>query len=242
MLAGAGTLIAAHRRAGSSPDGAGADERSMERSIARVSLLAVSIAALVPAQVAAGPSPVEAHVQPRSAPQTVNVAVGEFYFAPGSVQLARGGTVVFDFTGSETHTATDSSGLGLYDTGNVGPGGDSFEFTFPAAGVYPFVCTPHAGMGGRVSVPVRVTPRSGGPGPAFTVVWAASRATDGRVYDVQVRRPGARWDAWRRGVTRASGTFLAKAGEGVYRFRARMRDPGLGASSRWSPAARLRVR
>jgi plastocyanin len=241
MLAGAGTLIAAHRRAGSSPDGADADERSMERSIARVSLLAVSIAALMPAQVAAGRSPVEAAV-PRSAPQTVHVAVGEFYFAPGSVQLARGGTVVFDFTGSDTHTATDSSGLELFDTGNVAPGGESFEFTFPAAGVYPFVCTPHTGMGGRVSVPVRVTPRSDGPGDAFTVVWAASSAADGRVFDVQVRRPGARWDAWRRGVTRASGTFIAKAGEGVYRFRARMRDPGLGASSRWSPAARLRVR
>jgi plastocyanin len=241
MLAGAGTLIAAHRRAGSSPDGVDADERSMERSIARVSLLALSIAALVPAQVQAEPSPVEAAV-PRSAPTTVNVAVGEFYFAPGSIQLARGGTVVFDFTGAETHTVTDGSGLELFDTGNVGPGEPSFEFTFPAAGVYPFVCTPHTGMGGRVSVPVRVTPRSGATGDAFIVVWAASSATDGRVYDVQVRRPGARWDAWRRGVTRVFGSFIAKAGEGEYRFRARMRDPGLGASSRWSPAARLRVR
>ncbi len=241
MLAGAGTLIAAHRRAGSSPDGADADERSMERSIARPLLLAVSMTALVPGQVAAGQSLMGAGV-PRSAPKTVHVAVGEFYFAPGSIQLARGGTVVFDFTGADTHTATDSSGLQLYDTGNVGPGGGSREFTFPAAGVYPFVCTPHTGMGGRVSVPVRVTPRFGRSGDAFTVEWAASKASDGRVYDVQVRRPGARWDAWRRGVTRRTGTFVAKAGAGVYRFRARMRDPGLGASSRWSPAARLRVR
>ena len=215
---------------------------SMRRSLARVSLLALSVVVVAPGEGAAAPMGI-GDFTPRSvSPRLVHVDVGEFYFAPASVTLRRGGRVVFDFVGSDTHTATDSSGLELYDSGNVAPGGPSFEFTFPAAGIYPFVCTPHTGMGGRVSVPMRVVPRSGPLRSAFTVVWAASSATGGRVYDVQIRRPGATWDSWRRGVSGRTGSFVAHAGKGVYGFRARMRDPDLGGSSRWSPASRIRVR
>jgi plastocyanin len=206
-----------------------------------MSLLAVSMAMFVPGEGAARPIRDEVSTL-HSAPRSLHVDVGEFFFAPASIELRRGGTVVFDFVGQATHTATDSSGLELYDTGNVAPGGPSFEFTFPAAGIYPFVCSPHTGMGGRVSVPVGVTPRSGPRRSSFTVVWAASSASAGRVYDVQIRRPGATWDSWRRGVSARTGTFVAHGGDGIYRFRARMRDPGLGESSRWSPASRIRVR
>jgi plastocyanin len=214
----------------------------MRRSLARASLIALSIAALVPGEGGARPNAHDAAMPWPASSRPVHVDVGEFNFAPASVALRRGGTVVFDFVGDETHTATDSSGLELYDTGYVAPGGSSFEFAFPAAGIYPFVCSPHPGMGGRVSVPMRVVPRSGPRRSAFTVVWAASPATAGRVYDVQIRRPGETWDSWRRGVSGRAGTFIANAGNGVYRFRARSRDPGLGASSRWSQASRIRVR
>jgi plastocyanin len=174
-------------------------------------------------------------------PEPVHVDVGDFYFAPATPTVARGGTVTFDFVGAVTHTATDASGLELFDTGNVPPGGPSLSFTYDAAGVYAFVCTPHAGMGGRVAVPMRVAPATGTRSTGFVVVWAAAQATGERVYDVQIRRPGSTWRIWRRGLTVGRDTF-DPGPTGKYRFRARMRDTGLEEASRWSPASTIRVR
>ncbi len=171
----------------------------------------------------------------------MHVAVTDFLFDPATVPVGRGGSVVFDFVGPAHHTATDSSGLELYDSGSVGPGGSSTWFTFEAAGVYSFVCTPHEGMGGRVSVPMRVAPISGGVHRTFTVTWASANAAGARVYDVQVRRPGATWVSWRAGVTASTHDFTPRDGKGRYRFRARLRDVGLGRASRWSAAVTIRV-
>jgi plastocyanin len=212
----------------------------MRTNVVRASALAMVLAAVAGGRGAAV-TPPGPQAAPTAAPQTVRVDVGEWYFAPATVDVGRGGTVSFDFVGEDTHTATDSSGLALYDSGNVEPGGPSFDFTFVAAGTYPFVCAPHPFMGGRVRVPMRVSPASGSVRRSFTVVWAAEAATDGRVYDVRIRRPGAGWASWRAGVTDRMATFTPRSGKGTYRFRARMRDPGLAEASRWSRPSRIRV-
>ena len=106
-------------------------------------------------------------------PGALTIAVDDFYFAPGAPTIGRGDTVTFDFVGDITHTATDSSGLELFDSGNVPPGsGPSLSFTYEAAGVYNFVCTPHDGMAGRVSVPMRAAPAAGRRHATFMLVWA----------------------------------------------------------------------
>lgn len=194
----------------------------------------------LPAAGASGAVP-PAGVATSPPPDATHVDVVDTRFDPSTVSISRGGTVVFDFVGPSHHTATDSSGLGLYDSGSVGPGGPSTSFTFQAAGVYPFTCTPHPFMGGRVTVPMRVAPRSGSMHEAFTVTWAAVEAWDGVFYDVQVRRPGKVWKAWRTGVTTRLDSFIPGAGKGRYRFRARLRDPGLGEASRWSAPAAVDV-
>ena len=173
-------------------------------------------------------------------PDGVHVAVQDFYFDPATVPVGRGVTVVFDFVGDKHHTATDSSGLELYDSGMVAPGGPSEAFTFVAAGIYSFVCTPHTGMGGRVSVPVRAAPASGGVHTRFTVTWGSADATGDHVYDVQIRRPGATWTFWRRAISARTDDFTP-AGKGRYRFRARVRDVALSRASRWSGASSIRV-
>lgn len=189
----------------------------------------------------AGSVPI-AHAAARGAPASeVRLDVGDFYFAPASPTVTRGGTVIFDFVGAVTHTATDDSGLELFDSGNVPPGGPSTSFTYEAAGVYAFVCTPHPFMGGRVSVPMRAAPASGGRRRTFRLTWASAEATGDRVYDVQIRRPGTTWSIWRRGVTTRGDGFDPATG-GRFRFRARVRDVGLGAASRWSEAASIVVR
>jgi len=180
-------------------------------------------------------------VGPTPPPDGVHVEVVDFRFDPATVAVGRGSTVVFDFVGPAHHTATDSSGLQLYDSGSVGAGEPSTWFTFEAAGVYAFVCTPHIGMGGRVEVPMRAAPRSGGSHRTFTITWASADASGNHVYDVRLRRPGKPWKVWRSGVTMGADSFTPGAGAGRYRFRARMRDVGSGEASRWSAAVSIRV-
>jgi plastocyanin len=182
-------------------------------------------------------------VRPRGSepPGELSIAVEDFYFDPGAPTIGRGDTVTFDFVGDVTHTATDSSGLELFDSGNVPPGsGPSLWFAYEAAGVYNFVCTPHTGMGGRVSVPMRAAPATGRRHATFTLVWASAAATGDHVYDVQIKRPGGTWSIWRIGVTIRRDT-IEPSTAGRYRFRARMRDVGLDESSRWSPASSISV-
>jgi hypothetical protein len=168
------------------------------------------------------------------------VEVGDSTFDPTTVAIPRGGTVVFDYVGGQHHTATDSSGLDLYDSGVVDGGDPSTWFSFSGAGVYHFTCTLHPWMGGRIEVPVRVAPSSGGLNRRFAITWASAAPATGLVYDVQIRRPGGDWKAWRDGVLGISETFRPDKGAGMYRFRARLRNDA-GETSLWSLEAAIRV-
>jgi plastocyanin len=172
----------------------------------------------------------------------VEVRALDDFFLPSLADVARGGTVVWTFDDAErSHTATDSSGMGLFDSGLVSPGGPSFSYRFRAAGSYPYTCTIHmAEMNGRVDVPVRASPRSGPPGRTFRVRWATGPPDDGFVYDVQMKEPGGSWTRWRSEVVVARSRFEPSE-EGVFRFRARLRRLE-GGSSDWSGATSIEVR
>jgi len=161
-------------------------------------------------------------------------------FEPSALTVPRGTTLVFEFSGSRSHTATDGTGMGLYDSGVVAPGGPSFSYRYDAAGRYPFVCTLHAGMSGAVTLPITVSPSSVATGDTVVVRWARMRAADGHVYDVRIRKPGGSWRAWRHGVVGKERTF-EPARTGTFRFRARMRAQGGDAASGWSPPAAVTV-
>jgi plastocyanin len=166
--------------------------------------------------------------------------VGGFnLFSPATLDLPRGGTVVWDFDGPSTHTATDGTGMGLYDSDLVLGGGPSFEASFTAAGRYAVVCTLHEDMGGTVRVPTGVARSATTVGDAVTVRWAATTAAAGFVHDVQIRRPGQAWTPWRTGVVARTGTFVP-ARAGTFRFRARLRAPGT-AHAAWSVPVDLSV-
>jgi len=158
-------------------------------------------------------------------------------FDPSDIEVARGGTVRFEFDeGSRSHTATDGTGLDLYDSGVVLPGGPEEVVTFVAAGNYDVICSLHSGMDATVFVPVAVTPSAGGRGTTLTIRWASVTAAGGLVYDVQLRKPGAAWKLWRDGVGAKSGTIVARR-VGTWRFRARLVRPATGARSAWSETA-----
>ena len=173
-------------------------------------------------------------------PSDVEVQARDDWFLPFVASVARGGTVVWTFTGAErSHTATDSSGMALFDSGIVEPRGPSFSLQFLAAGRYPYTCTLHPGdMNGSVKVPVGVSRENGRVGVPVRVRWAVGPAPEGQLYDVQIKLPGVAWTSWMEGVTLSNARFEPDR-PGRFRFRARLRGPD--AATGWSPRVTLTV-
>lgn len=73
--------------------------------------------------------------EPAAYASLVEVSVRDEGFSPQTADVKRGGSVRWSFEGPARHTATDATGMGLFDSGVRAPGG-RFEFTFIAAGVY----------------------------------------------------------------------------------------------------------
>lgn len=162
-------------------------------------------------------------------------------FTPAEIEVPRGGAVRFEFDrGLRSHTATDGTGLDLYDSGVVAPGGSDAVVTFVAAGNYAVICSLHSSMDATVFVPVSVTPSSGVSGTSLTVRWASVNGSGGLVYDVRLRKPGGDWKLWRAGTPARSDTIEAKR-VGTWRFRARLVRSATGARSAWSRTATAQI-
>ncbi len=81
-------------------------------------------------------------------PATASVSVDDNFFDPNSAEVAVGGTVTWDWVGSNTHNVTFSSGPNSA-TQTTG----SFDRTFPDAGSFDYLCTIHgAAMSGTITV------------------------------------------------------------------------------------------
>ena len=93
--------------------------------------------------------------KPPTSSATKNIVqVGNNFFSPKNLTIARGDTVVWFNAGSAGHTSTSGTGCapdGLWDSGSLG-GGESFAVVFDATGVdttgtIPYYCIPHCGVG-----------------------------------------------------------------------------------------------
>jgi hypothetical protein len=127
----------------------------------------------------------------------------------------------------------------LFDSGPL-VAGDSFTFTFTAAGTYPVSETT---VGTSQTVRVRPTavlrPRWGAGMVKLT--WAGDIPID-LVADVQVRRPSSTAFEWViKGTHAYSDRFDADGDAGRYAFRARLRDPATGEVTGWSPPAHVSI-
>jgi plastocyanin len=74
-----------------------------------------------------------------------NVQVIDFSFAPESLTVKAGTTVVWMSEASAPHTVTADDGS--FDSGTIRRG-DSFSYTFAEPGEYPYYCTFHGNAGG----------------------------------------------------------------------------------------------
>jgi plastocyanin len=170
-------------------------------------------------------------------PADVFVRVSDAGFRRRTTIAQQGDTVQWDFTGG-THSATDASGMGLFDSGLRTAGG-SYQFTFTTAARYT-VDDAFSANTGTIAVPVRVTPGSGTTSTTFTVTWSSAALSGGFQADIQIRRPGSPWRNWIvNQTTTTSATFTPDAGTGTYQFRARLEN--FSGRSRWSQPASIGV-
>jgi plastocyanin len=86
------------------------------------------------------PTPTEAMTQPSVAVKLVNRS-----FAPATVTIKVGTTVVWTSEDQVSHTVTADDGS--FDSGTMRRG-DTFSHTFTEPGEYPYYCRFHGGQGG----------------------------------------------------------------------------------------------
>lgn len=96
---------------------------------------------------------------PPPPPATVNVTIQDFAYAPATLSVTKGQTVVWTNKGPSAHTVT--SDAATFDSGNLAPpagtgynatAGQTFAFTFTQTGTFPYHCTLHPQMTGTVTV------------------------------------------------------------------------------------------
>ncbi len=160
-------------------------------------------------------------------------------FSPQASMAKLGLTTAWQVPSTEAgaHSVADASAMKLFDSGLRVPGG-SFTYAFTAAGTY---ALREAGtlLAGTMKVPVQASGNAA-VGVPFPVTWASAAPAAGFVFDVQVLSPGSStWSQWKTGVT-SLGTSYTAGSAGTYRFRARLRKVGIGASA-YSPAKEVVV-
>ena len=80
------------------------------------------------------------------------VAIENFTFQPDSISVPAGATVTWvncEVPGTEPHTTTADGAT--WNSTDISPG-QRFSHTFPAQGAFPYHCTPHPFMLGKVVV------------------------------------------------------------------------------------------
>ena len=176
---------------------------------------------------------------PAAAASDFYIFVFDYGFTPTPAALGVQGRRVrwgFGSGNSHSHSATDRSGMNIFDSGFRAPG-SSYSHTFMAAGKYPYHCkeTTHAfaPMNGTIRVPILVSPASGPLGSSFTITFATQDAPAGFVFDAQILRPqSSTFVDWRVGTTKRSGKFTP-AKRGQFQFQSRLRKLSNGAHAQY---------
>ncbi len=205
------------------PSGKGRRAKRIGAAVA-VSLLGLALA--VPAE---------------AVPKTVTVT--EFAFTPASLTQALGQNVVWNYpaTNFATHTSTDNTGLGLWDSGFRSPG-TSFTFTTDASGTFAYHCAIHLSMLATLKVTDKVTPATGTTATVFKVSWATAALPPGYAFDVQVKTPtSAAFVNLLVNTTLKMTTYTPTAGPGVYQFRSLVKGGTPGGTSTFSPPKKITV-
>lgn len=107
---------------------------------------AAALAALIAVAVGGGPSSADPRAEAAGA---TKVSMGDNFFKPGKAKVRVGGKVRWTNNGQNPHNVTLAKGG--FASGNLAPG-EGVARKFKRAGKFPYVCTIHSGMQGKVKV------------------------------------------------------------------------------------------
>jgi len=131
-------------------------------------MLAAALPVLTPGVQAAPPAQ-----QARGA--TVQVSIEHFAFAPQTLTIAAGTTVVWTQKDAIAHTVT--SDTGAWPSSPLIQQGKTFSMTFTKPGAYTYHCTPHPHMTATIIVTAAATPASASPTPQPATTGVSGGAT-----------------------------------------------------------------
>lgn len=117
----------------------------MRRSVS----VAVFMAVVVLGIVALGTKNSNAAAQQK--PQSVEVKIDNFSFGPAAITVSVGSTVTWTNRDDIPHTVVSSDDPKVFKS-KVLDTDDKFSFTFTKAGTYPYFCSIHPKMTGKVVV------------------------------------------------------------------------------------------
>jgi plastocyanin len=121
-----------------------------------VNLAAVQQASAQSLQALQGLSPAPSAADATAA-GAVQVTIQNYAFAPASLSVAAGTTVVWTNKDTAPHTVTISSGPVKFSSPNLQTG-DSYTYTFTTPGTYNYYCAVHPNMTASVTVTGSTTP------------------------------------------------------------------------------------
>lgn len=90
------------------------------------------------------PSPEPTATEGATGGQNATIVISDFSFLPENMTVRSGTRVSWSHLGRATHTVTADDGS--FDSGSLSDG-DTFDFTFSAAGTYTYYCKIHGGPG-----------------------------------------------------------------------------------------------
>jgi len=116
--------------------------------------------------------------------------------------------------------------------------GNSVYVKFQHAGKWTYYCN-YDDHTGEIQVSMNRYPLSGNLNTVFTITVATANAPAGYTHDIQKRKVGKPWAAW-KSTTGMSVTF-DPAKTGTFEFRGRFRRTSDGQSTGWSPVTSISV-
>ena len=159
-------------------------------------------------------------------PGVTYVSVGDTGFSRPSFNVTLAGIVQYNVLGSSTHDLSETT-TGLFDSGPKTPV-SYVRQQFDAAAGYSIGDSLTAQVESVKSAPTG--PSAGTVATPFAVTWSANPLPAGYTEDIQVTLPGTtKWVNWLTGQTGTSGSYTPTSA-GTYKFRGRLRHPGVGDS------------
>ena len=137
----------------------------MRRSI-RIVRLVHALAGLLLAALVTAPGAASAHTAGAGADE--HVTISHYAFAPASLTVTAGTTVTWTNLDSVGHDVTVTRGPALFHSPMLSQG-QSWSYTFSAAGPYSYICSVHPDMRATVTVAAAPAAAAAGSMPAGTM-------------------------------------------------------------------------